>query len=94
MNYSQIHKALKDEGLSWAAAGEAIGCTYQHVMNVCARRVESPRVAKSIALLIHKDVAEVFPDKPRYLSDSKTLRQTKIDQAKARLAEAGLAEIA
>lgn len=91
MNYEQIHKALKDEGLSWAAVGEASGCTYQHVMNVCSRRVESPRIAKAIALLIHKDVAKVFPDKPRYTEDKKADRQSKVSDAKARLIEAGLA---
>ena len=48
MDYSEIHKSLKEQGLSWLAAGEVIGCTHQHVMNVCARRAESLRVAKSI----------------------------------------------
>lgn len=94
MNYKQIHQALKAKGLSWLVAGEVIGCTHQHVMNVCARRAESLRVARSIAVLIEKDIAVVFPDIPRYQSDVKTERQAKIDQAKARLAEAGLAESA
>lgn len=91
MNYKQIHQALKNQGLSWIAAGEVIGCTHQHIMNVCSRRAESPRVAKSIAVLINKDVADVFPDVPRYQEDHKAERQMILNNAKERLAEAGLA---
>lgn len=92
MNYKQIHKALKDRGLSWTAVGEALGCSYQHVMNVAARRADSERVAKSISVLIEKDVSEVFPDKPQYTNESKAeQKKSKVEQAKARLEEAGLA---
>jgi len=91
MKYSQIHQALKDEGFSWVSVAEALGCSGQHVMNVCSRRVESPRIGKAVALLIDKDVAEVFPDKPRYTEDKKADRKAKISDAKARLIEAGLA---
>lgn len=91
MNYSEIYTALKSEGLSWSYAGKAIGCTPQHVMNVCSRRAESPKVAKSVALLINKNVSDVFPDKPRYQEkDKKEKRASKIADAKSRLAEAGL----
>lgn len=90
MKYSEIYKALKDEGLSWADTGKIFACTPQHVMNVCSRRVESPRVAKSISVLINKDVSEVFPDVPRY-QDKEEDRELKISDAKARLVEAGLA---
>ncbi|EEF80865.1 hypothetical protein [Methylophaga thiooxydans] len=64
MNYKQIHQALKAKGLSWLVAGEVIGCTHQHVMNVCARRAESLRVARSISVLIEKDMQQfsgIFP---------------------------------
>lgn len=92
MNYKQIHAALKAEGLTWEDTGQAIGVAYQHVMNVCSRRTESPRVAKAVSVLIHKEVSEVFPDVPRYSQDPELSRQARIDKAKARLAEAGLAE--
>lgn len=92
MKYKQIHKALKDKGLSWAAVGKALGCSYQHVMNVSARRADSERVAKAVALLIEKDVSEVFPDKPQYWSESKAdQKKSRVEKAKALLEEAGLA---
>lgn len=92
MNYKQIHKALEDKGLSWTAVGTALGCSYQHVMNVSARRADSKRVAKAVALLIEKDVSDVFPDKPQYANESKAeQKKSKVEQAKARLEEAGLA---
>lgn len=94
MNYTQIHKALKQQGLSWVAVAEVIDCTSQHVMNVCARRAESIRVAKAISVLIHKSVSEVFPDVPRYQEDRKAERKNRLDEAKALLAEAGLIEAA
>ena len=90
MNYNQIHEALKEKGLSWITAAEAIGCTHQHVMNVCSRRAESIRVAKSIAVLIDKNVAQVFPDVPRYQEDKKAARRARLEQARAQLEEAGL----
>lgn len=92
MKYSEIYKALKNEGLSWTAVGEAIGCTPQHVMNVCSRRVESPKVAKSVSLLIGRDVSDVFSDIPRYQEkDKDEARALKVSDARARLVEAGLA---
>jgi hypothetical protein len=94
MNYKQIHKCLKDVGLSWVAAGEVIGCTHQHVMNVCARRVESERIAKAVSVLIEKSVSEVFPDVPRYQENRKAERKSRLDEARARLSEAGLIEAA
>jgi hypothetical protein len=92
MNYKQIHDSLKDKGLSWLLAGEVIGCSHQHVMNVCARRVESPRVAKSISVLLEKEVSDVFPDIPRYQNDRKKQRDDKVKLARQKLIDAGLAE--
>lgn len=94
MNYKQIHNALKDKGLSWLAAAEAIGCTYQHLLNICARRAQSLRVAKAISVLIETPVEEVFPDVPRYQEDRKAERKMRVDDARARLVEAGLVQAA
>ncbi len=92
MNYNEIYKALHKQGLTWGISADAIGCSSSHLMNVASRRAESKTVALKLAALVQKDVAEVFPDIPRYKSDAKSDRQARIDKAKARLAEAGLAE--
>lgn len=92
MKYEHIHKALKDNGLSWTAVAKALDCSYQHVMNVCARRSESVRVAKAVSLLIEKDVSEVFPDVPSYQSDVKKQNQQTVEKARQKLVQAGLVE--
>jgi len=91
MTYSDIHKALKGKGLTWAIAAKAMGCSPQHLMSVCARRIDSPRIAKAVSLLIGKEVGKVFDDKPKYLIDKKQAREEKILAATALLKEAGLA---
>ncbi|MDH5184994.1 MAG: hypothetical protein OEX12_14015 [Gammaproteobacteria bacterium] len=90
MDYSAIHQALKDEGLTWAMAAEAIGCSPHHLMNVSARRAESRPAAVALSALIHLDVAVVFPDVPRYQVDQKAARKERLAAAKAQLEEAGL----
>ena len=90
MDYSAIHKALKAVGLTWKMAAEATGCSSHHLMNVSARRAESRPVAVALSALIHKDVAEVFPDIPRYQVDQKAAREERVAAAKAQLEEAGL----
>lgn len=90
MNYSAIHQALKDEGLTWAMAAEAIGCTPHHLMNVSARRAESRPAAVAMAALIGRDVAEVFPDIPRYRDDQKAARRARVERAKEQLDSIGL----
>lgn len=90
MNYEAIHQALKEKGYSWRVAGEAIGCTPQHLMNICARRTESQFVAQALAVLIDKSVVEVFPDIPRYQFNKKTMHDLKVLDAKTRLEKAGL----
>lgn len=83
MNYSEIHDELKENGLSWTIAAEAIGCSPSHLMNVCYRRAGSRKVAVAVSALIHKDVEEVFPDVPRYKKDRNAERKTKLKKAKA-----------
>ncbi|PHS33409.1 MAG: hypothetical protein COA95_00025 [Methylophaga sp.] len=90
MNYSEIHKALKDEGLTWVMVADSIGCNYSHVINVCARRTDSKKVAKSVALLIDKDICNVFPDKPDYQENKETKKAVIISDARTRLVAAGL----
>ena len=90
MNYSEIHDELKENGLSWTIAAEAIGCSPSHLMNVCDRRAGSRKVAVAVSALIHKNVETVFPDVPRYTEDRTAERQTKVKKARARLAELAL----
>ena len=85
MIYSAIHRALKNEGLTWAIAAEAIGCSPHHLMNVSARRAESRPAAVALSALIRRDVAEVFPDIPRYQTDQKAERRARVEQAKVQL---------
>jgi len=91
MTYDEIHTSLKGKSLTWGSASEAMGCTSQHLMNVCSRRADSVRIAKAVSLLIGKEVKEVFDDKPKYLIDKKQLREAKVLEASALLKEAGLA---
>jgi hypothetical protein len=90
MNYGAIHQALKDHGYSWRVAAEAIGCTPQHLMNISARRSESQYVARALAVLIGSNVAEVFPDIPRYQFNKQMVHDLKVLEAKDRLAKSGL----
>jgi len=90
MTYEEIHKSLKGQGFTWAAASEAIGCTPVHLMNICARRAEGIRVAKSVSLLIDVEVSEAFPDKPRYNEDKEKKVAESILKAKEKLKAAGL----
>ena len=90
MTYSEIHKALKDNGLTWGAASEAIGCTPVHLMNVCSRRADGARVAKAVSVIIDAEVADVFPDKPRYSEDRGKIKAECISAAKEKLKTAGL----
>jgi hypothetical protein len=94
MNYSEIHAALKAKEWNWPICAKAIGCSTSHLMNVASRRAESKAVAKALSVLIEKEVSEVFPDIPRYQEDMRAKRESKLAEAKARLAEAGLAESA
>lgn len=91
MNYQEIHQALKARGMTWGVAAEAIGCTLSHLMNVCARRAESPRVGNAVSVLIRKRVADVFPDKPRYQNDPKVQRAERLNEARKQLEKAGWA---
>ncbi len=90
MNYAAIHQALKKEHLTWAVVADSLGCSQYHVMNVCARRSESQRVALAISAILQRDVSEVFPDVPRYQDDRKADRDRVARIAADRLAAAGL----
>ncbi|MEJ1402528.1 MAG: hypothetical protein RPU61_03290 [Candidatus Sedimenticola sp. (ex Thyasira tokunagai)] len=90
MNYEAIHNALKSEGVSWSVVAESLGCTPQHVMNVCARRAESQRIALAISAILQRDVSEIFPEIPRYKVDRKAERQKRVQVAARRLEAAGL----
>jgi len=90
MNYSEISEALKGVDLNWTLAAEAMGCSPHHLMNVCARRAESQRVALALGALIERNVADIFPDIPRYNDDRRAARANRVSDAKARLAKAGL----
>ncbi len=94
MNYSEIYEALKAKDLNWSLSAKAIGCSTSHLMNVAARRAESKSVAKSLSFLIDKPLSDVFPDIPRYQKDLRAKRESTLADAKARLAEAGLIEVA
>ena len=94
MNYSEIHDELKENGLSWTIAAEAIGCSPSHLMNVCERRAGSRKVAIAVSALIHRSVETVFPDVPRYKNDPTAERQIQLKKAKARLAELQLSSAA
>jgi len=90
MNYSAIHQALKNKGFTWSVASEAIGCSPHHLMNVSARRAESRRAAVALSALVGCDVAEMFPDIPRYQEDQKAERQAQVSKARDQLKSAGL----
>lgn len=94
MDYSAIHKAIKDAGLTWATAAEAIGCAPSNLMGVAARRGNSRPVAKRLALLINRDITEIFPDVPAYSEpEPADQRRATVEAARKRLAEAGAAPL-
>ena len=90
MNHTEIHQALKKQDLNWRIAAEAIGCSPHHLMNITARRGKSRATAVALCVLLGRDVASVFPDISSYHSDPKVDRKTRVQHAKAQLAEAGL----
>lgn len=91
MTYEEIHKELREKGFTWARATEAMGCSVTHLMNTCSGRVESARIAKAVAVLIDKDVIDVFPGKPQYAEDKAAKNKAIVLEAKAKLKAAGLA---
>lgn len=89
MDSQAINEALQNIGLNLAAAAEAIGCTRSTLSNVVARRTGSRHVALSLALLLGRDVREVFPDVPRYAKPSRSeAHQAMVETARQRLADA------
>lgn len=94
MNYAAIHKALKDVGMTWVIAAEAIGCAPSNLMGVAGRRTQSRPVAKRLALLINRDISEIFPDVPAYSEpDPADQRRLAVEAARQRLADAGAAPL-
>lgn len=91
MKYQDIHSALRREGMNWRVAAEAIGCTSQHLMNVCSRRTESRPTAMRLAIILKNDVTTIFPDVPRYSEPSrKSVHAERVAEARERIAAAGL----
>ena len=60
MNYTAIHDALIIKNLNWSTAALAMTCSPASVMNVAARRSQSSKIARGIAALISRDVAEIM----------------------------------
>jgi hypothetical protein len=92
VNYHEIHQALKDIGLTWASAAEAIGCAPSNLMMVAKSPVQRSRnVARRLAVLLDRDVAEIFPNIPAYAeADPMEQRRAQVDAARQRLCEAGI----
>ena len=90
MDSQAIHLTLQQSGLTWAAAAEAIGCSPSTLMNIAARRTTSRKLARQLCLLLGRNVAEVFPDIPRYAEPSRAeMHQAMVRAARERLAAAG-----
>jgi hypothetical protein len=92
MTHEEISRALSEAGLSWRAAGAAIGRTGTMLIRVSQRDAVSRPVARALSVLIDLPVEEVFPDVPAYHGeDPSVCRKRRISDARAKLKKAGLA---
>lgn len=83
MNYESIHVALKRKGLNWCVAATAMECTPAMVMNVCARRTTSRKIAKGLSALTGIPINELFPDQPQYEQHSPSeARASRVERAR------------
>lgn len=94
MDYQEIHQALRDVGLTWASAADAIGCAPSNLMAVAKGATKggakSRPVAHRLALLIDKSVIEIFPAIPEYAEpDPMAMRRASVEAARRRLEAAG-----
>ncbi|CCU70892.1 hypothetical protein [Thalassolituus oleivorans] len=88
MNYESIHTALKSNDLNWCVAATAIGCSPALVMNVCARRTTSRKVANGLSALTGLSVSELFPDQPQYTEHGPSeARASKVEKARLLLSK-------
>ena len=56
-----VRKALLDKGLQIKDVAKELGYTMGHVSGVINGRLDSPKVKKSIALLLGKDFDSLWP---------------------------------
>jgi hypothetical protein len=66
MDRKDIGISLRQLGLNWSAAAEAIGCSASHLSGVAGRTTTSRTVAEKLCTLIGCSIEEVFPDVPHY----------------------------
>ncbi len=57
----EVRKALLDKGLQIKDVAEELGYTLGHVSGVINGRFDSPKVKKSIALLLSRDFDSLWP---------------------------------
>ena len=60
----EVRKALLDKGLQIKEVAEELGYTISHVSGVINGRFDSPKVKKSIALLLGKDFDSLWSTEP------------------------------
>ena len=60
----KVRKALLDKGFQIKDVAKALGYTRGHVSGVINGRLDSPKVKKSIALLLGKDFDSLWLEEP------------------------------
>lgn len=90
MTHDEIKSALLDKGYTLIAAANAMKRKRLSLYLVTTRKSKSFYVANAIAVLLDKDVGDIFPESPEYAEKKGHKSDVAEQKGRAKLIEAGL----
>tara|TARA_B110000211_G_scaffold54451_2_gene60381 strand:- start:1335 stop:1604 length:270 start_codon:yes stop_codon:yes gene_type:complete len=88
MDYETIKIELSNKGYSMSMIATALKCSPVNIHQVCKRANRSYRVANAIAVVLDKEIKDIFPDVESYhnVKVFDTSREERIADLQQRLA--------